>query len=115
MPTKIGEEKNYLCAICRKNQISKKRICELFEGGGGFDGDIFGFDPISYTDYRIEGGKLFAERPDLFWESDTKRKLDELLKTPKKEPPIGGICTECLKNPIVLSLMEHIQFENKSR
>lgn len=116
MSTKIDEKKDYLCAICRKNSISEKRVCELFEGSGSsFDGDIHGFDPNTYDNYRIEGGRLLAKKPSQHWDSDITTRLNKLLNKPKKETPIGGICTECLENPVVLSLVEHIQFENKSR
>lgn len=116
MSLKIDEKKDYLCAICKTNRISEKRVCELFEGSGSsFDGDIHGFDPNTYTNYRMEGGRLLAKRPDQHWNSDIKTKLNKLLNKPEKEPPIGGICIQCLENPVVLSLMEHIQFKSKSR
>lgn len=117
MSIKIDEKKSYLCAICRVNHISEKRACELFEGSGDshLDGDMHGFDPNTYSNYRIEGGKLLVKRPNQHWNSDIKTRLNKLLYKLEKEPPIGGICTQYLENPIVLSLMKHIQFENKSR
>ncbi len=112
MSRKRDEKKDYLCSVCKKNLISEKQECELFEGtGSATDGDIFGFDPNIYSNYKIEGGRLFIKRPDACWDSDIKLRLLELLNKKPEKPPIGGICNECLKNPIVLSLIDHIQFE----
>lgn len=111
MSTKRDEKKDYLCAICKKNLISEKRECELFTGtGSATDGDIFGFDPNTYTNYRIEGGKLFEKRPEIYWDSDIKLRLLELLNKKPEKAPVGGICNECLKNPLVESLAGHINF-----
>lgn len=116
--------KVYLCIICKTNTISEKRVCHWFEPSGDphLDGDIFGFDPNTYTNYEIEGGRLFAKKPNQHWVSDATIRLSdtiirikELQKKLEKEAPIGGICTQCLENPIVISLAEHIQFQNKSR
>jgi hypothetical protein len=88
--------KRYLCAVCKQNEIRHETTEDTYEGSVP---DQSNCDLSSYSNSRVSGGRLFKNRPTT--------KTDSLYFKPmadEKTPP-GGICSGCLENETVKSII----------
>lgn len=99
----IERFKIYLCVVCDKGEIIE-RITEHTISEYEVP-DISNCDFSNYDNYRVIGGKLLLNRPNIEWKSE-HRKRDQ-------KRPLGGVCDMCLSHPIVVGLRigGHILFD----
>lgn len=94
----IKQERKYLCAVCRGNEIKECRTEHTFEGEPP---DQSNCDLSTYSGYEVRGGRLFASRP--------KGHYMSLTQMPAKI--IGGICNACLESDIAKRFLPHLNLE----
>lgn len=81
--------KKYLCVICGNREIIESMTKHMFEGDVP---DVSNCDFSTYSEHKISGGKLLANRPALNW---TRLYFSKLENEPLSKVP-GGICGKCL-------------------
>lgn len=95
--------KRYGCVVCKNAEITEQ-ITEIpYKGDVP---DVSSCDLSTYDNHLALGGKLFVKRPSLNWTSNwspTQKKAKDL--------PLGGICDGCLRNEVVVALVENNNLE----
>jgi hypothetical protein len=88
MPT-FRKARFYSCVVCEKGKIVETIKEHIYEGPNSFSF----CSNIDYSGYKVYGGFLLRNAPDIKWHV-----MPMASKTEERKYTPGGVCKDCLKN-----------------